>query len=84
MSNQTPKNGLYRKPQKMEPAASKSQRQGLDYRIIGIHLQKAHQSNAMAERLNAQGMQGHAEAQNRLTQLFIRNALSRIQTSRHA
>ena len=80
MSNQTPKSGIYRKPQKMEPAASISQRQEMDYRVIGVHLQKAHQSNAMAERLNAQGMHGHAEAQNRLTQVFIRNALSRIQT----
>jgi hypothetical protein len=80
MSNRTRKGGLYRKQKEMGPPVPTSQRQDMDYRVIGVHLQKAHQSNAMAERLNAEGMHGHAEAQNRLTQVFIRNALSRIQT----
>jgi hypothetical protein len=80
MSNRTRKGGLYRKQKEMGPPVPTSQRQDMDYRIIGVHLQKAHQSNAMAERLNAEGMHGHVEAQNRLTKVFIRNALSRIQT----
>lgn len=52
------------------------------YRIIDQHLLKARQSNTQAQRLQDQGLHADAEAQNRLTQVFIHNALSRVQTQR--
>ena len=53
-----------------------------DFRIIGEHLRKARQSNTLATRLHAQGLHQDAEQQNRLTHVFLQNALSRIKPQR--
>jgi hypothetical protein len=52
-----------------------------DFRIIGEHLRKASQSNNLATRLHAQGLSEDAEQQNRLTHVFLQNALCRIKPS---
>ena len=52
------------------------------YHIIDQHLLKARKSNTQAQRLQAQGLHADAEAQNRLTQVFIHNALSRVKPQR--
>jgi hypothetical protein len=52
------------------------------YHIIDRHLHQARQSNLQAQRLQAQGLHDDAQAQNRMTQVFIHNALCRIQNPR--
>lgn len=46
--------------------------------IIDAHLQKARQSSAAALRLHSQGLHAQAITQNRLTQVFLHNALARL------
>jgi len=57
-------------------------RRDSDFRIIGEHLRKARQSNTLATRLHAQGLHQDAEQQNRLTHVFLQNALSRVKPQR--
>lgn len=52
-----------------------------DFRIVGEHLRKASQSNRLATRLYAQGLSEDAEQQNRLTHVFLQNALCRVKPS---
>lgn len=59
-------------------------RRDSDFRIIGEHLRKARQSNTLATRLHAQGLHLDAEQQNRLTHVFLQNALSRVKPQRSA
>lgn len=59
-------------------AAARPSRRESDFRIIGEHLRKARQSNSLATRLHAQGLTVDAEQQNRLTHVFLQNALYRI------
>lgn len=49
-----------------------------DFFIIGEHLQKAHQSNAQAHLLHRNGMTEDALRQSQLTQVFLNNALMRV------
>lgn len=46
--------------------------------IIDAHLRKARQSSATALRLHSQGLHAQALRQNRLTQVFLHNALARL------
>ncbi len=59
-------------------AAARPSRRENDFRIIGEHLSKARQSNSLATRLQAKGLNEDAEQQNRLTHVFLQNALYRI------
>jgi hypothetical protein len=46
-----------------------------DLQIIGKHLLKAHQSNALAVRLQQRGFASDALQQHQLTKVFLNNAL---------
>ena len=46
-----------------------------DLQIIGQHLRKAHQSNALAVRLQQRGFASDALQQHQLTKIFLTNAL---------
>jgi hypothetical protein len=74
-----PSSGLARAVQQVQ-ARSPTRPRGResDFRIIGEHLRKASQSNRLATRLQAQGLNEDAEQQNRLTHVFLQNALCRI------
>lgn len=69
---------LHRVPPPLLQTTETPTRSGHDYRIIDQHLLKARQSNTQAQRLQAQGLHADAEAQNRLTLVFIHNALYRV------
>ena len=49
-----------------------------DYRMVSVHLKKAHQSNELATRLLEKGFTNDAVQQSRLTKVLIRNALHRV------
>lgn len=60
------------------PTERPVQPSGARYHIIEQHLRQALHSNTQAQKLQAQGLHADAKAQNRLTQVFIHNALSRV------
>jgi hypothetical protein len=52
--------------------------QDQDFFIIDSHLNRARQSNEKATRFFKSGRSADAMTQNKLTQIFIRNALDRL------
>jgi hypothetical protein len=74
---------LHRVPPPLPQNADTSPQSGRNYHIIDQHLLKARQSNAQAQRLQAQGLHADAEAQNRLTLVLIHNALCRVKPPGH-
>ena len=55
-----------------------------DLQIIGQHLLKAHQSNALAVRLQEKGFASDALQQHQLTKIFLNNALYHVKQRSHS
>jgi len=62
----------------MHPNPTDTPHKHQDFFIIDAHLKKARESSEAAQRLHSVGRHGEAIVQNKLTRIFIHNALARL------